>query len=132
MREHGRDSEAAQFIVTSLIITGIIALVAIIIWLALVHLADLASAHDWYPDDCCHGADNDGNHGECHPIPSCDEITPFAYGLKWRGHEFTGGMIRKSKDTKCHICATPSQDGNGNIFPDDHPHCIFVYDKPDS
>jgi hypothetical protein len=124
--------DVLPFIWSAFLIALLIMCIATIIWAAVVFIADRAGAHDWYPDDCCHSADQNGDHGECHPIPSCDEITPFEYGLKWRGHEFTGGQIRKSKDTKCHVCSTPSQDGNGNIFPDDHPHCIFVYEKPDS
>jgi len=92
----------------------------------------LIPVHDWYPNDCCHGADEDGNHNECHPIPSCSEIIPRKDGLEWHGKLMTGNQIRKSKDNRCHICATPSLNGDGSLDMDANPHCIFVYDKPDS
>ena len=92
----------------------------------------LIQVHDNYPDDCCHGSDKSGNHNECHPIASCNEITPTKNGLKWRGHELTGGQIRKSMDNRCHICSTPDARSDGTLDMDAHPHCIFVYAKPDS
>jgi hypothetical protein len=105
----------------------------LILVLALSFGVNRASPHDWYPDDCCHAADEHGDHGECHPIASCDEITPTKNGLQWHNHEFTGGQIRKSQDNRCHICATPMLDAATNkSVPDANPHCVFVYAKPDS
>jgi hypothetical protein len=96
-----------------------------------------AVCHDWYPNDCCHSADSNGDHPECHPIASCDEIKPQKKGLLWHDYLFEGGQIRKSQDTRCHVCASPAMRSNGGdgimeILPDALPHCIFVYEKPDS
>lgn len=102
---------------------------SIIIWLIII---SPAHAHDWYPDDCCHAADKDGNHGECHPLASCDEVVPTENGLTWHDYTFSPAQVRKSQDNKCHVCASPALGTGDKIVPDATPHCLFVYEKPDS
>ena len=50
-----------------------------------------ATAHSWYPRECCHNDD-------CHPVP-CSELTATRYGLSWKGVAvFSEPMIRLSPD----------------------------------
>ena len=43
---------------------------------ALMMVSGAATAHSWYPKECCH--DND-----CRPVP-CAELTATNLGLMWR------------------------------------------------
>ena len=64
---------------------------------ALMLVSGAATAHSWYPKECCH--DND-----CRPVP-CAELSYRDKDVVWRKHiYFNGPMIRESKDGDCHVC----------------------------
>lgn len=83
--------------------------------IALVLLSSAsASAHDWYPQDCCSGED-------CRPVP-CEEIRQDEFGYYWKNLHFTWTMDRgPSPDGGCHVCFTPETDHSPA-----YPHCIFT------
>lgn len=85
--------------------------------LALCLLSGSASAHDWYPYECCHGDD-------CAKIPVSRvkeknggfEVTVYPHDHKqakdWDGpvtFHFTYKMTRGSEDQNYHICILPSK-----------------------
>ena len=75
-----------------------------------------ATAHSWYPYECCHD-------GDCRPVP-CVELSYRDKDLVWRQHlYFSGPMIRESKDGNCHVCVKDSL--NASIIPY-LPLCVFV------
>ena len=75
-----------------------------------------ASAHSWYPQECCH--DND-----CQPVP-CAELSYHDKDVVWRKHiYFSGPMIRESKDGSCHVCVKEGL--SAGIIPY-LPLCVFV------
>ena len=83
---------------------------------ALMLVSGAATAHSWYPKECCH--DND-----CRPVP-CAELSYRDKDVVWRKHVyFNGPMIRESKNGDCHVCV---QEGlNASIIPY-LPLCVFV------
>ena len=75
-----------------------------------------ATAHSWYPHECCHD-------GDCRPVP-CAELSYRNKDLVWRQHlYFSGPMIRESKDGNCHVCVKEGL--NANVIPY-LPLCVFV------
>ena len=83
---------------------------------AVMLLNGAATAHSWYPKECCHDK-------ECRPVP-CAELSYHGKDVVWRNHiYFSGPMIRESNDGNCHVCVA---DGlNASIIP--HvPLCVFV------
>ncbi|HRD76992.1 MAG TPA: hypothetical protein PK264_13850 [Hyphomicrobiaceae bacterium] len=64
-----------------------------------------ASAHDWYPHDCCNDMD-------CAPVESAEWLAPTAGGLPQlvvtskhgRARVRKGASIRASKDNRMHVC----------------------------
>ena len=69
---------------------------------ALMLVSGAATAHSWYPKECCH--DND-----CRPVP-CAELSYRDKDVVWRKHiYFNGPMIRESKDGDCHVCVQPGR-----------------------
>jgi hypothetical protein len=90
---------------------------------ALMLVSGIATAHSWYPKECCHDQD-------CRPVP-CSEIHQhlekigpwklFPFSLRWQGMEFYGPQIRKSLDDECHVCTRPDESLGG-------PVCIFIPD----
>lgn len=71
-------------------------------------LTTIASAHSWYPMQCCHDQD-------CHPV-ACDEISETKDGAEWNRFKFRKDQIHPSQDSKCHVCI-----GHG-----EYPYCIFM------
>jgi hypothetical protein len=65
---------------------------------ALMLVSDAATAHSWYPKECCHDKD-------CHPVP-CAELKVTANGdVMWKGVlYFSAPMMRDSLDGQCHVC----------------------------
>jgi hypothetical protein len=56
-----------------------------------------ASAHSWYPKECCSDID-------CRPVP-CAELTKINLGWIWRGLViFDEAQTRDSLDQFCHVC----------------------------
>ena len=81
---------------------------------ALMMVSGAATAHSWYPKECCH--DND-----CRPV-SCAELTATNLGLMWRGMViFNEIQTRDSPDQLCHVCVK-SQTGYMPYL----PICVFV------
>ena len=73
-----------------------------------------ASAHSWYPPECCSGQD-------CHPVP-CETLRgEMNGGLTYlpANTSFRANMVRPSQDAQCHIC-TSRPDGGG------FPYCAFT------
>ena len=71
--------------------------------LALLLLAAApASAHSWYPEECC-------KQKHCHPAP-CDAIKPDGAGFWWFDDAtqqrifFEHGQVKSSQDDLCHVC----------------------------
>ncbi|MGE0702032.1 MAG: hypothetical protein AB7O57_23245 [Hyphomicrobiaceae bacterium] len=68
-------------------------------------LIEPASAHDWYPHDCCHDMD-------CAPVESAEWLASMAGGLPQlvvtskHGKAIVrrGASIRASKDNRMHVC----------------------------
>jgi hypothetical protein len=64
-----------------------------------------ATAHSWYPEECCHNKD-------CHPVP-CEEIEKIGGGWQWRDkatkqrHWFPYDRLHASHDDACHVCVSP-------------------------
>lgn len=73
-----------------------------------------ASAHDWYPYDCC-------SNNDCHPI-DCAAIFEKGKALVYNGFGFYDSMIRPSQDGLCHVCI--SNEFNKEFTP--VPHCLFI------
>ena len=81
---------------------------------ALMLVSGAATAHSWYPKECCH--DND-----CRPVP-CAELTVTNLGLMWRSVViFNEIQTRDSPDQLCHVCVK-SQTGYMPYL----PICVFV------
>jgi hypothetical protein len=60
-------------------------------------IVNVATAHSWYPKECC--SDND-----CQPVP-CAELTRSNLGLKWRELVFFNErQTHDSLDEFCHVC----------------------------
>ena len=75
-----------------------------------------ATAHSWYPHECCH--DND-----CRPVP-CAELSYRDKDVVWRKHiYFNGRMIRESKDGNCHVCVKEDLIASVILY---LPLCVFV------
>jgi len=90
-------------------------IVVTLIVVALLSIAD-ASAHSWYPSECCGG---DEIEGDCRAVP-CSEISEQGDGsILWHGVTFSREQLRPSQDQSCHVCV------NGNSgWP--VPHCVFT------
>ena len=64
-----------------------------------------ATAHSWYPEECCHDKD-------CHPV-ACEEIEKISDGWQWRDkatkqrHWFSHDRLHASHDDACHVCVSP-------------------------
>ena len=71
---------------------------------AVMLLNGAATAHSWYPKECCHDKD-------CHPIP-CEEIEKISDGWQWRDkatkqrHWFPHDRLHASQDHTCHVCVS--------------------------
>jgi len=75
---------------------------------ALMLVTGAATAHSWYPQECCH--DND-----CRPVP-CAELSYHGKDVVWRKHiYFSGSTIRESRDGSCHVCVKEGL--NAGIIP---------------
>ena len=63
-----------------------------------VLFGNLASAHDFYDEKCCHEQD-------CRPV-NCNEIMSFGgnKGWSWRKVFFAADRLHLSPDGKCHVC----------------------------
>jgi hypothetical protein len=68
--------------------------------------------HSWYPDDCCGDM-------HCHPT-RCEDITSDGVFWHWRGLEFSGGMVKSTRDADCHVCH--DMEGGKPVG----PRCLFV------
>jgi len=70
-----------------------------------------ATAHSWYPEECCHDKD-------CHPVP-CEEIEKLREGWLWRDaatkqrHWFPNDRLKASHDEACHVCVSPGTTPSG-------------------
>lgn len=101
------ESQARRYL---LVVAVIFAIGALAFWL---FWARVASAHDWYPDRCCHDKD-------CHPV-SCDSISEVPGGYDWQGYHFASSKALISQDRTCHVCVHKSPVGT-----DYTPLCIFI------
>ena len=76
--------------------------------------ASPATAHDWYPEECCSASD-------CQPRP-CDLLQQLTDGgirdLETRAR-YRRDQVRPSKDGRCHICT-----GGGFLW--GPPICVFT------
>ena len=94
--------------------------ISIVIAGALFSLME-ASAHDWYPMECCH-------HQDCAPIESVARIFPTGGGTPQllvttkRGTTLVPQdfPVRESKDSQMHICV------RGNEYGSDDVMCLFM------
>lgn len=83
---------------------------------ALMLFSGAATAHSWYPKECCHDKD-------CRPVP-CAELSYRDKDVVWRKHiYFSGPMVKESKDGECHVCVNEGL--TANIIPY-QPLCVFV------
>lgn len=95
--------------------TASIAVGAMISWLA------TASAHDWYPVECCNG-------GDCEPVESVMRIYPPGGGMPQllvttkRGSTLLPANfpVRQSKDSRMHICVRGTEYGRDDV------KCFFM------
>src|ERR1700729_245857 len=67
-----------------------------------VLFGNLASAHDFYDEKCCHEQD-------CRPV-NCNEIMSFGgnKGWSWRKVFFAADRLHLSPDGNCHVCVGQS------------------------
>jgi hypothetical protein len=71
---------------------------------ALTLVTGAASAHSWYPQECCHDKD-------CHPVP-CVEIEKISDGWQWgdqttkKRHWFPHDRLHASHNDTCHVCVS--------------------------
>jgi hypothetical protein len=84
---------------------------------ALMLVSGAATAHSWYPKECCHDKD-------CHPV-QCAELKVTANGdVMWKGVlYFSAPMMRDSLDGQCHVCVEEGL--NASVIPY-LPICVFV------
>jgi hypothetical protein len=72
-----------------------------------------ASAHDWYPKDCCGGS-------HCRPV-ACSTIVTHADGsVDWTGLHFSKDQVYPSQDAGCHVCISVMTTGQR------WPYCAFI------
>jgi hypothetical protein len=89
-------------------------LVRIIFLLALITTP--ASAHDWYPIECCHGMD-------CAPVERAElkEGSTLVVTSKHGTGIVPATMPRReSQDNKMHVCMRPTSGGQMRII------CVFL------
>ena len=74
-----------------------------------------AQAHDWYPNDCCHGMD-------CAPAISVQQEVGGLWVTTSRGTAFfpTSMLKRNSPDNQVHACMRPAFGGKMT------PVCLFL------
>lgn len=74
-----------------------------------------ASAHDWYPIECCHGMD-------CAPVERVDFSTGEMIVTSKNGSVIVQASFtrRESKDNRMHVCMRPGQGGNMRLL------CVFL------
>jgi hypothetical protein len=100
-------------------------------WLlaALLAVATPASAHDWYPIECCHSMD-------CAPVDKVEMLPGPPLASAFGGPVTLGGMLvttkhgtvavpenfprRESKDNRMHACMRPAEGGKMRLI------CIFM------
>jgi hypothetical protein len=83
---------------------------------ALMLVSGTATAHSWYPKECCHDKD-------CRPVP-CAELSYPDKDVVWRKFVyFSAPMIRESKDGDCHVCV---KEGLAASIIPYLPLCVFV------
>jgi hypothetical protein len=89
-------------------------LAAIIIATALAGWGEPAAAHSWYEYDCCSDED-------CKPV-AAEELLETEKGWKHlpTGVEFTGPMIRPSRDRRFHVCIGVKTWNLGR------PYCVYI------
>jgi hypothetical protein len=83
--------------------------------------APSASAHDWYPHECCHDKD-------CAPVESMTLITPAGGGTPYMVVASKHGKAilrrdfptRESKDSRMHVCLGQYDTGEKEVI------CIFI------
>jgi hypothetical protein len=83
--------------------------------------APSASAHDWYPHECCHDKD-------CAPVESMTLITPAGGGAPYMVVASKHGKAilrrdfptRESKDSRMHVCLGQYDTGEKEVI------CIFI------
>jgi hypothetical protein len=79
-------------------------------------VATPASAHDWYPIECCHGMD-------CAPVDKVEmqEGTSLVVTSRHGTAVVPATMPRReSKDSRMHVCMRPSSSGGMRII------CVFL------
>ena len=75
-----------------------------------------ASAHDWYPIECCHGMD-------CAPVDKVEMQGGTSLVVTSRhGTAVVPATMprRESKDSRMHVCMRPSSSGGMRII------CVFL------
>lgn len=88
----------------------LVALAMVAAALSLVLLITAALAHSWYEPDCCSSED-------CYPVPAEDMIeTEKGWKHLPTGTEYTGQMVRPSRDRHFHICI-----GKSGM-----PYCAYI------
>ena len=83
--------------------------------------APSASAHDWYPHECCHDKD-------CAPVESMTRIDPAGDGTPYMVVTSKHGKAilrrdfptRESKDSRMHVCLGQYDTGEKEVI------CIFI------
>jgi len=86
---------------------------------ALMLVSAAATAHSWYPKECCH--DND-----CRPVP-CAELKYEGDLIIWKDeYHFNREVVRPSPDQSCHICVREQQGFMPYILTFIFPVCVFV------
>jgi hypothetical protein len=92
----------------------------LVVAMALCHLSQ-ASAHGWYPMECCSNTD-------CAPVESVVRIVPTGGGTSQllvttrRGTTLVpqNFPVRESKDSQMHICVRGNEYGRDDIM------CVFM------
>jgi hypothetical protein len=75
-----------------------------------------ASAHDWYPIECCHGMD-------CAPVDHAevrDGATLVVTSKHGTGIVPSSMTRRESKDNRMHVCMRPVREGEMRVI------CVFL------
>ncbi len=83
--------------------------------------APSASAHDWYPHECCHDKD-------CAPVESMTRIAPAGDGTPYMVVTSKHGKAilrrdfptRESKDSRMHVCLGQYDTGEKEVM------CLFI------
>ena len=86
---------------------------------ALMLVGGAATAHSWYPKECCHDRD-------CRPVP-CSELKYQDDHVIWKDKVyFDRKIVHLSPDQACHVCVREHQGFMPYVPEYIFPLCVFV------